>query len=132
MKKHYWLYVLRLEEDKYYVGVTSKTPEERFREHLNGIRAAKWTLKYKPVSIYDQKELGLMTYDYAQKYENIVVRRYMKERGYNITRGGDLTDPSDYVKFGQTIYDRQIFQAALFGLVCLTAAAIFALLYLYK
>jgi predicted GIY-YIG superfamily endonuclease len=31
--KKWWLYVLKLERGKYYVGITSKTPERRFYEH---------------------------------------------------------------------------------------------------
>ncbi|MCA9351060.1 GIY-YIG nuclease family protein, partial [Candidatus Saccharibacteria bacterium] len=50
-KKQWYLYVLKLEKDKYYVGITSQTVKKRFNEHKTGIRAANWTKKYKPVEI---------------------------------------------------------------------------------
>jgi len=96
-KKHYWLYVLKLEQGKYYVGVTSKTPEIRMKEHTNGFGAA-WTRKYKPLKLLDKKGLGLITYEEAEKYENKVVRKYMNERGFNNVRGGDLRSPDNFVK----------------------------------
>lgn len=96
MKKHYHLYVLKLEQDKYYVGITTKTPEIRFQEHLNGVRPAKWTMRYKPVAVIDTKDLGQMTKEEAEAYETRVVLKYMKERGVNKARGGDLTSEEDY------------------------------------
>lgn len=97
-KKHYWLYVLKLEGSKYYIGITTQTPEIRLYEHKNGIRAAYWTKKYTPKKIIDRKDLGVMPRKEAEAYENKVVRAYMKQKGYNNVRGGDLTDIDDYVK----------------------------------
>ena len=96
--KRYSLYVLKLEQGKYYVGVTAKTPEERFRQHKAGFAGARWTKKYKPVEIFDQKDLGEVEYTHAEAYEAKVVREYIKKYGLNNVRGGDLTDPEDYVK----------------------------------
>lgn len=41
--KHYWLYVLKLEQQKFYVGITSRTPEIRMEQHLSGFAGAQWT-----------------------------------------------------------------------------------------
>jgi predicted GIY-YIG superfamily endonuclease len=99
--RRYWLYVLRLEQEKYYIGVTSKTPEERFKEHQKGIRSANWTRKYKPVELIDSQDLGVMTYADAQVYEDKVIRAYLKKVGVNNARGGDLKDVDDYIiRFG--------------------------------
>ncbi len=98
-KKHFWLYVLLLEEQKYYIGITSKTPEVRFKQHLSGFAGAKWTKKYKPLKIIDTKDLGKMTFEDAESYEKKVIRKYMKQKGYNNARGGDLTSEDDYKKF---------------------------------
>ncbi len=38
--KHWWLYVLKLEQGKWYIGITSQTPEKRFYEHKIGRRSA--------------------------------------------------------------------------------------------
>ena len=100
VKKHYWLYVLKLEQGKYYVGVTSKTPEIRMKEHIDGFGAA-WPRKYKPTKLLDKKELGFITYEEAEKYEGRVVRAYIRKYGINNVRGGDLKVVDDLIsRFG--------------------------------
>lgn len=96
--RRYHLYVLKLEQEKYYVGVTSKTPEERFAEHKNGFYAAEWTKIYKPVKIEQAKDLGFTTYAIAEEYENKVTRVYIKKYGLNNVRGGNLTYRGKYIK----------------------------------
>lgn len=104
-KKHWTLYVLKLEQGKWYVGITSQPPEVRFQEHLHG-RKAYWTEKYPPQEIADSKYLGDLDYEAAKAYENKVTRRLMREKGVNNVRGGDLTQTSDYaVRFGY-IWDK--------------------------
>lgn len=95
---HWWLYVLRLEDGKFYVGITSKTPEIRMREHLNGVRVAYWTAKHKPLKIIHSEDLGAIEKSKAEKRENKMVRALMKQRGLNNVRGGDLTSVEKYVK----------------------------------
>lgn len=98
MSKHWWLYVLKLEHNKWYVGITSKTPEERLQEHALKIRGAYWTMKHKPLGIELTEDLGLVSKSHAEAYENRVTRTLMKERGLNNVRGGDLTNIDDYIK----------------------------------
>lgn len=95
---HYWLYVLKLEQNKKYVGITSKTPDLRMRQHQNEFLGAAWTKKYKPLEIFDKKDLGYMTYKQAQKYGNKVVRMYIKKYGHENVRGGDISMTSPLVK----------------------------------
>lgn len=98
--KHWWLYVLKLEEGKWYVGITSQTPEKRLQEHLYG-RKTYWTAKYPPIKIVQTVDLGGLDREAAEEYEKLVTRRYMKEKGVNKVRGGDLTQTDDYiVRFG--------------------------------
>jgi predicted GIY-YIG superfamily endonuclease len=105
-EKHYWLYALKLEQGKYYVGITSKTPEERFKEHLSAFLAAEWTKIYKPIKIDQTVDLGVTTFEKAEEYENKVTRRYIKEYGFNNVRGGDITYRGSYVKrFGYLYTD---------------------------
>ena len=102
--KNWWLYVLELEEGKYYVGITSKTPEERFKEHQNGFLAARWTKKYRPIKIIDTKNLGSIAKEEAEAYEAKVTRKYIDRYGLNNVRGGDLTDEGDYLsRFGRYV-----------------------------
>ena len=42
------IYVLKLEENKYYIG-QSKDTEQRKRLHLKGKQGSEWTKKYKPI-----------------------------------------------------------------------------------
>ena len=76
--KHWLLYVLRLEDGKFYVGITSKTPEVRMREHQNGVRAAYWTVKHKPIEIIYKEDLGQIEKSKAEKRENKMTRALMK------------------------------------------------------
>lgn len=106
-EKHYWLYVLKLEQGKYYVGTTSKTPEERFKEHVNGFLAAEWTKVYKPIKIDQVVDLGVTTIEKTEAYENKVTRRYIKAYGINNVRGGNLTYRGKYVsRFGYYYSDK--------------------------
>ncbi|MEO5949867.1 MAG: GIY-YIG nuclease family protein [Candidatus Saccharimonadales bacterium] len=97
----WYLYVLRLEDGKFYVGITSKTPEIRMQEHRNGVRSAYWTAKHKPLEIIHQEDLGLIEKSHAEQRENKMVRALMKQRGLNNVRGGDLRSVKDYIlRFG--------------------------------
>lgn len=96
--RNWWLYILQLENNKWYVGITSKTPEKRFREHKSGYHAANWTKLHRPIKIHDAKDLGVCDINEAQTYEGRVTRRYMEEYGDNNVRGGDLTDVREYMR----------------------------------
>lgn len=93
---HWTLYVLKLEQGKYYVGITKQTPEKRFQEHLGG-RRTYWTEKYPPIKIIQTVNLGELDEESAKLYEKRVTRKYMKEKGINNVRGGDLKDVDDIV-----------------------------------
>lgn len=98
IKKHFWLYVLKLEQGKYYVGITSKSPEIRYQQHLNNFMAAQWTKRYRPIELFDTHDLGEVTLEDAQRYENKVTRLYMNQRGFNNVRGGDLSYKDNLLK----------------------------------
>jgi predicted GIY-YIG superfamily endonuclease len=116
-KKHWHLYVLRLEDDKYYVGITSKTVEHRFMQHKNGFAGAAWTKEHKPISILDSRDLGYVTKDEAEYYENIVVRKYIHKYGIENVRGGDLVDNREYIILGRTVYIKDQLLDILSGVV---------------
>ena len=109
-KKHWTLYVLRLQDHKFYVGITSKTPEKRMQEHLDGVRVAYWTAKHKPIEIIHTEDLGTIEKSKAEKRENKMVRALMKQRGLNNVRGGDLTSVDEYVKRFGYIWDKDGWQ----------------------
>ncbi len=104
--RNWTLYVLRLQDNKYYVGITTKTPQIRMQEHLSGIRVAYWTAKHKPLEIILEEDLGRVSKAHAEKYENKVTRDLMKKHGINNVRGGDLTSVEDYIKRFGYIWDK--------------------------
>lgn len=129
--KHYWLYVLKLRTGKYYVGITTKTPEARLKEHLSGFMGAAWTRKYKPLKIIDRKDLGLTEESKAQAYENKIVRKYIKKYGIDSVRGGDIRMSEDLViRFGWWWLkkDWETLTGMIFLLLTIAALCIYILL----
>lgn len=111
--KRWQLYVLRLEDEKFYVGITSKTPEIRMQEHLNHIRGAYWTAMHRPLEIIHREDLGHVEKSQAEKRENSMVRMQMEQRGINNVRGGDLTSVDPYIRRFGYICDKQRWDALL-------------------
>ena len=74
------IYVLKLQNENYYVGKTDN-PERRFLEHISGSGSA-WTRKYSPVSIEK-------TYQSTSPLdEDIEVKKLMLTHGIGSVRGG--------------------------------------------
>lgn len=122
---HWWLYVLRLEDGKFYVGITSKTPEKRMQEHLNGVRVAYWTAKHKPLEIIHAEDLGLIEKEMAERRENKMVRALMKQRGINNVRGGDLTSVDEYIQRFGYIWDKDGWKLIVYIVALLLVLAYF-------
>ena len=79
------IYVLKLVEDKWYVGKTYKKVKERFQEHLDG-KGSSWTTKYKPIKIHYIEKAA----EYWE--ENALTLQYMEEYGIENVRGGSYTN----------------------------------------
>lgn len=121
------LYVLRLQDGKFYVGITSKTPEIRMQEHLEGIRGAYWTAKHKPIEIIHTEDLGIVDKSVAEKLENRMVRALMKQRGLNNVRGGDLRSVEPYiVRFGR-VYDKERWETVIVLFLLIMCIAYFVI-----
>lgn len=92
----YRVYVIELDDSKrkaagkpaVYVGQTAKTPEERFTQHLAGIRASRHVrdhgVRLKP-RLY-QGYASVKTRQEAEALERRVARR-LKDRGYTVYGG---------------------------------------------
>jgi predicted GIY-YIG superfamily endonuclease len=130
--KNWWVYVLRLEEGKYYVGITSQTPEIRMQEHLQHIRGANWTKLYPPIEIYYKEELGVIKKEDAEAIENLMTRKYMRQFGLNSARGGDLTKVEEYSKFFGKIYMKFETDALLIMLMLLFFIFVLTVLSFFK
>ena len=75
-----FIYILELENKKYYVGKTTN-PDFRLEQHFNS-SGSQWTKKYKPIKILELKP-NCDDYD-EDKYTKI----YMDKYGINNVRGG--------------------------------------------
>lgn len=96
-RRHWTLYVLRLEQNKWYVGITSHTTQHRFQQHVRGY-GSNWTRKYKPIEVFDTKDLGNCDIAQAELFEGRATRKYMEKYGDNNVRGGDLTSTEEYIR----------------------------------
>lgn len=74
------VYVLKLEEKKYYVGRTCDY-ERRLREHFEG-RGSSWTQMYKPIEVIELLEVS------SGFEEDMVVKEMMSLYGIDNVRGG--------------------------------------------
>lgn len=118
--KNWWLYVLKLEHGKYYVGITSKTPEIRMQEHIKHRKSAYWTMKYRPLELVFKQELGVISKEDAEAYENKKTRELIKEFGVNEVRGGDIRITEDIIRrFGyfHKMHDWEAFTIMIFLLL---------------
>lgn len=75
-----YIYILKLEQDKYYVGKTNN-PDIRIKNHFN-LNGAEWTKKYQPINVY---KIIPNCDDYD---ENKYTKIYMEKYGIDNVRGG--------------------------------------------
>ena len=74
------IYVLRLEDDKYYIGKANNA-YKRIKEHFNG-NGSEWTKKYKPLDIQE------IIHNEDSAAEDFITKKYMFKYGINNVRGG--------------------------------------------
>ena len=75
------VYVLQLEDNKYYIGKT-RDIARRWKDHTEGIFGSAWTRKYKPIKIIEEmKDDGFL--------ELALTLRYMKNYGIDNVRGAE-------------------------------------------
>lgn len=84
--KPLWLYVLKLENDKYYVGMT-RCVESRFKRHMSN-KGAKWTKLHKPVEIIYSENTGLNNESEVALLEDDLTISTAENYGYDNVRGG--------------------------------------------
>eukprot|EP01050_Picozoa_sp_SAG11_P006943 SAG11_NODE_562_length_8523_cov_38.875356_2_plen_120_part_00 len=71
---------LKLEEDKYYVGMTYNF-NLRYAQHECG-EGSRWTRKYKPVEVVE------IIPNSGGEVENLKTKKYMEKYGWHNVRGG--------------------------------------------
>jgi predicted GIY-YIG superfamily endonuclease len=99
-KNNFYMYMLELEDNCFYIGITSRgKPMVRIDEHFSG-NGAVWTKIHKPLVLLSLKSLGKITEEEAKLLENSATLKYMELYGYNRVRGGSFSYSGNYVKFG--------------------------------
>lgn len=90
-KRHYWLYALRLNDGKYYVGLTGRSnPYYRILAHGDYL-GARWTMKHLPLELIEVRDIGITTQTTAEAMEHNLTLAYMKLYGHKNVRGGKVT-----------------------------------------
>jgi predicted GIY-YIG superfamily endonuclease len=90
---HHAVYVVYLKDPKgdgkagYYVGMTGLTPEERFQNHKNGVKAASIVRKHGVRLVPKLYEhLNPMPYEKAKAMETVLAES-LRKRGYQVFGG---------------------------------------------
>ena len=85
--KPFNIYILKLSNDKYYVGKTSKSVIDRFNTHKRGLGfGSSWTKLHTPIKILDQFA-SVDIFD-----EDKYTKKYMKGYGVENVRGGSYSN----------------------------------------
>ena len=89
-----FLYTLRLEKQRYYVGTTND-PRRRLAEHRKG-QGAEWTMHYAPIGFSKEYPLQKLigSEENARLKEDAHVKRVMLEHGIDLVRGGSYSSPN--------------------------------------
>ena len=82
MTRKLYVYTLKLEENKYYVGRSYNVPR-RLNEHYDG-KGSEWTKKYNPIKLYEVFE------DCTKFDEDKYTVMYMSIFGIENVRGGSF------------------------------------------
>ncbi|MGZ7067611.1 MAG: GIY-YIG nuclease family protein [Methanobacterium sp.] len=84
---NYGVYVIKCENDKYYVGYSTKL-FERINQHFMG-EGSKWTQLHKPIRVVFVRELGID--EIPTVIERQVTNEYIKKYGEYNVRGAGFT-----------------------------------------
>jgi len=85
------LYVLQLDNDKWYVGVTSRTPHEELARHKAG-NGVEWTREHKAVKVHYAKDFGAVDEAKVREFEDRVTLKYMERYGVATVRSDNMGD----------------------------------------
>lgn len=85
---NWYVYILKLEDEKYYIGIAID-PNKRFLEHQQqGKDCASWCEKHKPIEIIEIIETNYKAMKDATLIEDIHTLRYIETFGAENVRGG--------------------------------------------
>lgn len=122
-KRNFKLYVLKLEHEKYYVGITAqKDWQDRIKQHEHGFYTAQWVKKHPLVATIKVKELGYISKLQAEQLETEETWLLMREYGYQNVRGGRFSYSGRYIKIGSVLRRDKELGTALIGLLLIALA----------
>lgn len=99
IKSHYWLYIIRLEQGKYYIGTTDQgDPNNQASQYLGRKYTTLWSKKHKPEVISEVIDLGDTTKAKAIEREKIELLRLMELYGYRSVCRSDTAHPAKLPK----------------------------------
>jgi predicted GIY-YIG superfamily endonuclease len=122
--RHIWLYVLRLQHGKYYVGITSRGDFMiRIKQH-GTYTGASWTKKHKPIEILEIRDLGIMQWHKAEASEQDAFEEYSKLYGVRNVRGGRVVSTGYIFKFGRGYFNKQMLETLIVSLLLIACALV--------
>ncbi|SMF64920.1 hypothetical protein [Pseudobacteriovorax antillogorgiicola] len=91
--KRYWLYLLHLENKKYYVGITKNLKRRRREEWQRGNRCPKWLKIHRPRGYVGVYPLRTKDKRKAEQIESAFTKHLWKVYGRSNVRGGYYSSP---------------------------------------
>jgi predicted GIY-YIG superfamily endonuclease len=107
--------VLYLEDDRYYVGITTNFVN-RVRQH-GGPYGAQWTKRHSPLEVVELHDLGTITNYEAERIEQDFFEQYRKEYGVSNVRGGRIVSTGNIYRIHKFYFNQSMLEAS--GVVAL-------------
>jgi len=127
--KPYWLYALKLEHGKYYVGSTAqKNPYDRIMQHVEQDGGAKWTELHAPIEVMEIRDAGVMARTLAEVYEHNLTGEYMTKYGVNKVRGGIFNSPERLYHFSKNVIIPAYYMYPILSAIFFLLAVIYIML----
>src|SRR5699024_3741279 len=105
MVNNWYYYVLKLEDECYYVGITT-APSKRIQQHTYKYKqGAAWTKRHEVVDVIKIRYIGLTNSHYAKEIEREQTIKAMKKYGWKSVRGSDCCAVSEYLVREQLLID---------------------------
>ena len=113
-----WVYVLKLEKGKWYVGATNNL-SNRIYSHIYN-RRTKWIKVYEVVQLHQVFRIShIVNEEYSRtvfRFENDKTIEFMKEYGWDNVRGGSYTEPiMEHPPMINGVYDGGTLERFMYG-----------------
>ena len=132
--KNYWLYALKLEKNKYYVGFTSQAnPYDRILQHVEATgKGAKWTEQYKPIEVMEVRDVGMTTESQVKALEQNLTWEYMLIYHASNVRGGVVNYPGRILRVGDKVLMGYMFDSFIIAILLIVACSYIILRHIFN